>query len=284
VPRRPIAGIQVVEYLRAFLFGRLGWNRAGGNLIVSGAFGLFRRKTVLAVGGFCHDTIGEDFELVMRLRTNAYENGGPHRVVFTPDPVAWTEAPESAAVLGRQRDRWHRGLTDVVLRYRRVLFNPKYGVMGTLVFPHYAILELLAPVVEAAGMLGLVAAAALGILNTDFAILFFLAAWGFGAALTLFTLLIEQLTFRRYDRLTDKVMLVVWTLAEGLGYRQMTVFWRLRGLWKFIRGRTTEWGVMERTGFQQQKPPVPPILNTGSGTPGRDAPPAARMSAREKLA
>jgi cellulose synthase/poly-beta-1,6-N-acetylglucosamine synthase-like glycosyltransferase len=257
VPRRPIAGIQVVEYLRAFLFGRLGWNRAGGNLIVSGAFGLFRRQAVIDVGGFCHDTIGEDFELVMRLRTNAYEKGGPHRIVFTPDPVAWTEAPESAAILGRQRDRWHRGLTDVVLRYRRVLFNPKYRVMGVLVFPHYAILELLAPVVEAAGMLALVAAALLGILNGPFAVLFFLAAWGFGAALTLFTLLLEQLTFRRYERLSDKLMLVVWTIAEGLGYRQMTVFWRLRGLWKFILGRTTEWGVMERTGFQQQTPAQP---------------------------
>jgi cellulose synthase/poly-beta-1,6-N-acetylglucosamine synthase-like glycosyltransferase len=283
VPRRPIAGIQVVEYLRAFLFGRLGWNRAGGNLIISGAFGLFRREGVLEVGGYAHDTIGEDFELVMKLRTNACEKGGPHRIVFTPDPVAWTEAPESAAALGRQRDRWHRGLTDVVLRYRRVLFNPRYGVMGTLVLPHYAILELFAPVVEAAGMIGLVAATALGILNTDFAILFFLAAWGFGVALTLFTLLIEQLTFRRYERLSDKAMLVVWTLAEAFGYRQMTVFWRLRGLWKFMRGQT-EWGVQVRTGFQQQKPAGPPILNVTSGAPGRPAPPATRMSATEKLA
>jgi cellulose synthase/poly-beta-1,6-N-acetylglucosamine synthase-like glycosyltransferase len=260
VPRQPIAGIQVVEYLRAFLFGRLGWNRAGGNLIVSGAFGLFPRKLLLGAGGLAHDSIGEDFELVMRLRTASYDVGGPNRIVFTPDPVAWTEAPATAAVLGRQRDRWHRGLTEVCLRYKRVLFNPRYGVMGMLVLPHYAILELFAPVVEAAGLLGLAAAVILGIINGPFAILFFLAAWGFGAFLTVFTLLLEQLTFRRYDRLSDKLMLVLWAFAESFGFRQMTVFWRLRGLWKFMRGRT-DWGVMERTGF----------ATTPSSQPAQDA-------------
>lgn len=264
VPTRPIPGIQVVEYLRAFLFGRLGWNRAGGNLIISGAFGMYRRHSLIEVGGLCHDTIGEDFELIMRLRVNAYENGGADRVVFTPDPVAWTEAPDTARVLGRQRDRWHRGLTDVVLRYRRVLFNPRFGVMGMVVLPHYAILELFAPVVEAAGILGLFAAACLGIVNGPFALMFFIAAWGFGAALTLFTLLLEQLTFRRYERLPDKLLLILWTVLESFGYRQLTVYWRLRGLWKFIRGQT-EWGVMERRGFggapAEDSAPAAPILN-----------------------
>lgn len=282
VPMRPIPGIQVVEYLRAFLFGRLGWNRAGGNLIISGAFGLYRRQSLLDVGGLCHDTIGEDFELVMHLRTRAYESGGPDRIVFTPEAVAWTEAPETAAVLGRQRDRWHRGLTDVVLRYRRVLFNPKYGVMGTLVFPHYAILELFAPIVEAAGLLGLAAAAVLGIVNGPFAILFFIAAWGFGAALTLFTLVLEQLTFRRYDRMQDKLKLLLWTLMEGFGYRQMTVYWRLRGLWRFMRGKTLDWGTMERKGFgsasSTDSAGVPPLADgirpgvpAGKGTAARPA-------------
>lgn len=280
VPLRPIAGIQVVEYLRAFLFGRLGWNRAGGNLIISGAFGLYRRQSLIDVGGLCHDTIGEDFELVMRLRVNAYDHGGPDRIVFTPDAVAWTEAPETAAVLGRQRDRWHNGLTDVVWRYRRVLFNPRYGVMGTLVFPHYAILELFAPVVEATGLLSLVAAAAIGIINGPFAILFFLAAWGLGAALTIFTLLLEQLTFRRYERLEDKLMLVVWTLVESFGYRQLTVYWRLRGLWKAMHGRQ-EWGAMERRGFSDPaagRNTKPPILDGGAAASGAPEAPAPALT------
>ena len=249
VPRNPVAGFQVVEYLRAFLFGRLGWNRVGGNLIISGAFGMFRRESLLEVGGLAHDSIGEDFELVMRLRANAYEKGGPNRIVHAPEPVGWTEAPSSLAVLGRQRDRWHRALADTTKRYRRVLFNPRYGTMGIVVFPHYAILELFAPVVEGLGLFGLAAAALLGILNGPFAILFFLAAYGFGTGLTLFTLVLEELTFRRYGTMRDRALLVLWTVLENLGYRQLTVYWRLRGLFKFLRGDTA-WGNMQRQGFQ----------------------------------
>jgi cellulose synthase/poly-beta-1,6-N-acetylglucosamine synthase-like glycosyltransferase len=259
VPRHPVAGIQVVEYLRAFLFGRLGWNRVGGNLIISGAFGMFRRETLLEVGGFAHDSIGEDFELVMRLRTRACEKGGPNRIVYVPEPVGWTEAPSSLAVLGRQRDRWHRGLADTTQRYRRVLFNPRYGIMGMVVFPHYAILEMFAPVVEGLGLIGLAAAAVIGILNTRFAILFFLAAYGFGTGLTLFTLVLEELTFRRYGSMRDRGLLVLWTLLENLGYRQLTVFWRLRGLWKFMRGDTA-WGNMQRQGFLTAERPASGLI------------------------
>ena len=125
VPTHMLAGMQVVEYLRAFLFGRLGWNRLGGNIIISGAFGLFQREAVVNAGGYLHDTVGEDMELVLRLKRLSYEQGGPGKIGFVPDPVAWTEVPESAAVLGRQRDRWHRGLADVLWRHRRMLFNPR---------------------------------------------------------------------------------------------------------------------------------------------------------------
>ena len=115
-PRRLLPGVQAIEYLRAYLFGRLGWNRFGGNLIISGAFGLFRRDVVIAAGGYAHDTVGEDMELVLRLRRLGYERKQPGAVAFIPDPVAWTEAPESLRVLGRQRERWHRGLADVLWR------------------------------------------------------------------------------------------------------------------------------------------------------------------------
>jgi len=249
VPSDLLSGFQVVEYLRAFLFGRLGWNRLGGNLIISGAFGLFRRESLIEAGGLCHDTIGEDFELVMKLRVRAYERGGSSRIVFVPDPIAWTEAPATLGSLGRQRDRWHRGLADVVFRYRYVLFNPRYRAMGLYVFPHYAILELLAPVVEGAGLIALPLAAALGLLNVEFALLFFLAVYGFGAALTLSTLLLEEFTFCRYRRVRDRLRLVGFALFEGLGYRQLTVFWRLRGLVKLLRG-DHGWGAMDRRGFQ----------------------------------
>jgi cellulose synthase/poly-beta-1,6-N-acetylglucosamine synthase-like glycosyltransferase len=248
VPSRPLAGIQVVEYLRAFLFGRLGWNRLGGNLIISGAFGLFRRESVLAAGGYLHDTVGEDMELVIRLNRLSYERGGPGKIAFVPDPVAWTEVPESLKTLGRQRDRWHRGLADVLWRHRRMFMNPRYGVTGLFVFPYFVVAELLAPLIEAAGLIAIALGFIFGGLDWTFMLLFYLTAYGLGTALTAFTLLIEDLSFHRYDTLRDRLLLFWWALVENLGYRQITVYWRLRGLWKFLRGRK-DWGVMERKGF-----------------------------------
>ncbi len=256
VPRRALPGFQVIEYLRAFLFGRLGWNRLGGNLIVSGAFGLFRRDAMLAAGGYLHDTVGEDMELVLRLRRLGYERGGPHRVDFIPDPVAWTEVPSSARVLGRQRDRWHRGLCDVLWRHRRLMLNPRYGSMGLVAYPYFFFNELLAPVVEGIGLLGLVLGIVLGVIDWPFAILFFLTAYGLGAVLTVMSLLLEEMNFHRYHTFRDRAWLVVWALLENLGYRQRTVLWRLRGIWKYLR-RIRSWGKMERRGFTTAPPPPP---------------------------
>ena len=254
-PRNPLAGFQVIEYLRAFLFGRLGWNRLGGNLIISGAFGLFRRDAVLAIGGYAHDTVGEDMELVLRLRRRGYEEGGPFQAGFVPDPVAWTEVPESAKVLGRQRDRWHRGLADVMWRHRKVLFNPKYGAMGMVSFPYFIFVELFAPVVEAVGLAGLLAGLTLGAINVPFAVLFFLLAYGYGIFLGVATLALEEFSYHRYTRLSDRLLLCVWAMLENIGYRQMTVAWRLNGFIKYLRGRK-EWGAMERRGLSRA-PRVP---------------------------
>src|SRR5690606_8273004 len=166
--------IQAVEYLRSFLFGRLGWNRLGGNLIISGAFGLFRREAVVAAGGYLNDSVGEDVELVVRPRRHGYEHGGPHQVAFVPAPVAWTEVPESWRVLGRQRDRWHRGLSDTLWRHRRMLFNPRYGAVGLAVYPYFLFVELLAPLIELLGIVGLAISLLIGVLDYRFALLFFL--------------------------------------------------------------------------------------------------------------
>lgn len=248
VPPRPVPGFQIVEYLRAFLFGRLAWNSLGGNLIISGAFGLFRRSAVIAGGGYLHGTVGEDMELVVRLRRQAYETSRTPRVDFIPDPVAWTEAPEQMRVLGRQRDRWHRGLAEVLYKHRRLLFNRRYGAMGLVVFPWFVFAELLAPVVELLGVIGVIAGLALGILDVPFAILFFLVAYGFGAVLSLATVVMEEFAYHRYGAIRDRLFLILWALLENFGYRQYTVFWRIRGLLNFLRG-SKEWGSMERKGF-----------------------------------
>jgi cellulose synthase/poly-beta-1,6-N-acetylglucosamine synthase-like glycosyltransferase len=257
-PRTFLAGIQAVEYLRAYLFGRLGWNKLGGNLIISGAFGLFRRDAMIAAGGYAPDTVGEDMEIVVRLRRRAYEQKRPHRVAFVPDPVAWTEVPESARVLARQRDRWHRGLADVLWRHRVMLFNPRYGSVAFIGYPYFVFVELLAPVLEAVGLVGTAIGLFLGVVNVPFAILFFFLAYGYGAVLTLATLLLEEVSFRRYSTMRDRLLLVFWALIENFGYRQRTVVWRVRGIWKYLRGRK-DWGAMERRGLV--KPAAPGVTS-----------------------
>ena len=256
VPRTWLAGIQVVEYLRAFLLGRLGLNRLGGNLIISGAFGLFRREPMIDAGGWLHDTVGEDMELVVRLRRLGYERGTASDVVFVPDPTAWTEVPESLGVLGRQRDRWHRGLTDTLWRHRRLIGNPRYGAMGLFVFPYFVIVELLAPIVEAIGWVMLVAMLAIGLVDRSFALLFLALAVGVGLVLSVATLLLDQASFLRYRRPADLGWLLLWALVENAGFRQLTVYWRLRGLVKYMRGRS-DWGAMTRKGFATT-PAAPP--------------------------
>ena len=247
-PRDPLVGFQVIEYMRAFLFGRLGWNGLGGNLIISGAFGLFRRDAMLRAGGYAHDTVGEDMELIVKLRCQMYEEGRPHRVAFIPDPVAWTEAPDTLRLLSSQRDRWHRGLADVIWRYRHVFFNRRYGAMGLFVYPYFFFVELLAPVLEAVGVIVLIVGLAVGAVNGTFAALFFAAAYGYGLLLTMLTLLLEEIFYHRYQSWQDRVWLITWTILENFGYRQLTVLWRLRGLIKFLSGEKG-WGTKERRGF-----------------------------------
>lgn len=278
VPRGFLAGCQAVEYLRAFLFGRLGWNHLGGNLVISGAFGLFRREAVLGVGGYVHDTVGEDMQLVADLRRRGHDQGTPNRVEFVPDPVAWTEAPETLRVLGRQRDRWHRGLADVLRRHRRMFGNPRYRGLGLVVYPYYVIVELLGPVVEALGLVAVATGLAVDAVDLTFAALFLAVAYGWGVLLNLAVLILEELTYRRYHRWSDLFLLLLWSLAEGTGYRQLTVLWRLRGLWRYLRG-STDWGTMSRKGFGTPAGPPGGLLPAGPAAPASTPPsPPARTA------
>ncbi|HYP46010.1 MAG TPA: glycosyltransferase [Propionibacteriaceae bacterium] len=248
-PTRALPGIQTVEYLRSFLFGRLGWNALGGNLIVSGAFGMFRRSAMIASGGYRHDTVGEDMELVVRLRRLGVRQHGPSKVTFVPDSVAWTEVPESLRVLGRQRERWQRGLADVLWRHRGMLLNPRYGRIGWVAMPYFWIVELLGPAIEALGLFAMAFALTQGAVNLPFAALFLLVAYGWGLLLTLSSLLLHQVTAEQPFGVHDLPALIGWSLVENLGYRQLTLIWRLRGWWRYLRGRR-DWGTMSRVGFK----------------------------------
>jgi cellulose synthase/poly-beta-1,6-N-acetylglucosamine synthase-like glycosyltransferase len=199
-------------------------------------------------------------ELVVRLRRRGLDHDLPHRILFVADPVAWTEVPSSMKVLGRQRDRWHRGLCDVLWRNRGLFLNPRYRSLGLAVFPYYVVVELLAPVVEALGLVGLALGIMTGAIDWNFAALFFLAAYGFALVLDALTLLMEELSYRRYHRMGDRLWLVLWAALGSVGYRQATVYWRLRGIKKYLQKRT-DWGTMTRTGFQtsESSEAAPPV-------------------------
>jgi len=257
VPARILPGIQVVEYLRAFLFGRLGWNRLGGNLIISGAFGLFRKEYVMAVGGYRTTSIVEDLDLVVRLHRYLRAQKVKYEMPFIPDPVAWTEVPESTKVLSRQRERWHRGLISAMWHYKTMLGNPRYGRIGFLAMPFYAFGEMLAPVVELLGYLITALGLAFGLVNVSFALLFVLVAWGYGMLLSIWAVVLEEVSFRRYRRFGDLLRLLLFASLENFGYRQCTVWWRLKAFANVFKG-VHVWGDMTRKGFG--KPSVAALL------------------------
>jgi len=249
LPKSMLARFQVLEYLRAFLAARVGWNTVGGTLIISGAFGAFRRSVVVEAGGFDPTTVGEDMELIVRLHRHCRDHDLPYRIEFIPDPVAWTEAPERASELGRQRDRWQRGLAQVIARHRRMIGNPKYGVPGMVGLPYYVAFELLGPIVEVLGYFAFLTAVMMGRASGVYVVAFLGVAVFLGSALSVGAVALEEISFRRYRRFGDLVTLLGVALIENFGYRQVSMWWRLRGLVSAVRG-DLGWGTMDRQGLE----------------------------------
>jgi cellulose synthase/poly-beta-1,6-N-acetylglucosamine synthase-like glycosyltransferase len=252
LPRSWLAQFQVVEYLRAFLAGRMGWSALDVLLIVSGAFGLFRRSSVVDAGGYATDTVGEDMELVVRLHRYFRERKQPYRISFVPDPVAWTECPESMRALGRQRDRWQRGLLESLSRHSTMLLNPRYGRIGMVAFPYFWFLEGLGPAVEFLGYIAFAVAVAMGWVSVPYVLAFLTLAFVFGVALSVAAVALEELVFRRYTRVSDFVRLLLLGVIENFGYRQLLAFWRMKGVVSALFGRRG-WGDMERRGFEKTR-------------------------------
>lgn len=251
LPRNSLVRFQIVEYLRAFLGGRLGLSMLRSILIISGAFGVFRKDIALKCGGYRTDTIGEDMDLVIRMKTYLYQNKIPFRMPFIPDPICWTEAPESLRMLTRQRNRWHRGLMEVIAHNRKLLFNPKYGVTGLFALPFYLIFEMLGPFVEFTGYVIFLASIATGRINTPFAVLFFLFALVLGIILSLLSILLEEFSERRYPKLKDVMIIIVYAILENFLYRQYLSWIRFKAYFDYLSGKVG-WGEMERKGFKKQ--------------------------------
>jgi cellulose synthase/poly-beta-1,6-N-acetylglucosamine synthase-like glycosyltransferase len=249
LPDQALPIFQVVEYLRAFLTGRVGWSNLRSLLIISGAFGIYKKQEVIEVGGYAHDTDTEDLELVVRLHEHMRRSKRPYRVVFVPDPVCWTESPESLRVLARQRNRWHRGLLQTMWLHKRMFFNPKYGAVGVFAFPYFALFELLGPFVETFGYLAVLLSYLLGILDVQFFLMFLAVSILYGIFLSIAAVLLEEISFRRYPGWIDLTKLVAYSILENFGYRQLLSAMKVKAFWDTVRRRRA-WGRMQRRGFK----------------------------------
>ena len=254
-PRRPLLLCQAQEYVRGFLTGRSSLARMNALLIIAGAFGLFRKEAAVRVGGFGLDTVCEDMELIARLHRRAREQRSGARVVFLPDPVCWTQVPSDWRSLVRQRDRWQRGLLQTLWKHRTMFLDPRYGAVGLLAMPYYALFEALGPVIEIGGYLFLVGLALGGHLDPFFALLFFALAVGYGLLLSVAALNLDDLLFKRYGRTRDLALMLLGSLLEFCGYRQLLAGVRAAGfVTVFLRGR--DWGGQPRRSRLVEKEPA----------------------------
>lgn len=245
LPKSRLATFQIVEYMRAFLFGRVGLDAMNGILILSGAFSLFRKTAVVEVGGYRAKNVTEDMELILRLHRHNIEKKNPYAIKFTSDPVCWTEVPEDFRMLGRQRRRWHLGLIQSIVQHRSCLLNPRHGKFGLFVLPYYVFVEMLSPIVEVTGYVVVLLSYFLGMLSYEFLVLFLILAIFYGIFLSSASIYLEEITYRRYPRWHHLLRLLLYGVLENFGYRQINSFWRVQAFLKYLFGMR-KWEYVEK--------------------------------------
>jgi biofilm PGA synthesis N-glycosyltransferase PgaC len=255
LPREFLPRVQTLEYIRAFLLGRMAWSRLNGLLLISGAFGAFDREIVIKCGGYDHKTVGEDMELVVRMRRYMEELNIPYKVAFIPDPLCWTEAPTTFKILGRQRNRWTRGTIETLRMHKVMFFNPRYGLLGMLSYPYWFFFEFLAPIIEFVGMFGFVMFSIFGLVNWTFFLTLIAFIYSFGFLYSVFAILMEVLTYNQYKRRKDILNLILTAFLEPLIFHPFVVWSSIKGNIDLLRKKNA-WGEMTRQGFATQKKTV----------------------------
>ncbi|MBX0285922.1 glycosyltransferase [Halomicroarcula sp. F28] len=249
MPTNPVVGLQVMEYLRAFYSGRLGLDRLRSLIIISGAFGVFKTDLAREIGGYREETVTEDFEFVVRIHRHLVETGQEYAVEFVPEPVAWTQVPETLSVLGRQRRRWYRGMVETLVMHRDMIGRPKYGRVGLYALPFFLFVETIGRLMEGLGYLLLVPLVLLGLTEPYVFAIFFLLTSVFGVGLSWFSIYSEVSTYRRYGSVWQTVLLLWYGTVENIGFRQWKAYIAWRGLFEYLAG-VDSWGRMERSGFE----------------------------------
>ncbi len=280
--------MQIIEYIRAFILGRMAWSRLNGLMLISGAFGAFDKEITIKSGGYNHATVGEDMELVVRMRRYMEEIKEDYIVTYVPDPLCWTEAPSTFQILGRQRNRWIRGTFETLKFHKIMFFNPKYRLLGMLSYPYWFLFEMCAPVIEFFGFICFFIFAWTGYLDWGFFFSFFIFIICFGYLYSSFAILMEVLTFNQYKRRIDILRLLLTALTEPLYYHPFVVWSAIKGYLDLIK-KKNGWGEMTRQGFAQKKTgaaPAPvPVTTAPTGVPVTTvAAPATIQTQEEKPA
>ena len=255
LPSDLVPMIQVVEYIRAFLIGRMGWGEINGLMLVSGAFGMYPRSRMIEVGGFNAKTVGEDLELCIRMRAHMEKIKKPYKVVYVPETLCWTEAPPDFEVFIKQRDRWARGLWETMSLHKYMFLNPKYRNMGIFFFPYWLIFEFGAPLVEFFGIIAILLFGYLGLINWHNAVLIFAAVYLFGCIFSTTAIFFYVKSFKHYSTPKQVVELLLASYLEPFLYHPVLVFGQIKGYYKKLFRIKSGWGTMNRRGFKSASNP-----------------------------
>lgn len=237
LPRKLIAAFQVLEYERSFLASRILLDKFNANLIISGAFGLFRKDAVINVGGYQVGSMGEDMELIVKLHSYYRSNKLPYAIKYAYDAVCWTQAPERLRDLLKQRKRWHIGLLQSMTKHVSMITSGSYI--------YYLFYELLSPVIELLGIFVTILAYCFGLLNVPYMVILLAVYALFGSMLTVISFLARNFLSEIRVRKRDVVKAFLLCIPENLVIRFILAWTRLFSI-LFYRGKKTKWGSIKR--------------------------------------
>lgn len=248
-PDNFFARFQELEYIRSFLFGRMAWSKINGLLLVSGGLGMFDKETVIEAGGYWHKSLGEDMELITRMRKLMHEKKEKFLIIYIPESLCWTEVPASRTVFLRQRVRWARGLIQTLYLHKNVFLNPKYGTTGLLIFPYYFFFEFAVPAIEFVGLLVLLLDFLFFNLNYHFLLIGTSFVYLFYITITLVSVLLDQLIYKHYTGIKEVLILIVMVFIEPFVFHPLNVYASIKGYWHFFNQKEQNWGAQVRQGF-----------------------------------
>ena len=252
-PDNFFARFQELEYIRSFLFGRMAWSKINGLLLVSGGLGMFDKETVIEAGGYWHKSLGEDMELITRMRKLMHKKKEKFLIIYIPESLCWTEVPSSMTIFLRQRVRWARGLVQTLYLHKDVFLNPKYGKTGLLIFPYYLLYEFAVPILEVLSLIALIIDLIFFDMNYEFFLIGSSFVYLFYISITLISVFLDQLIYKHYTGIKEVLILIVMVFIEPFVFHPLNVYASLKGYWHFLRQKEQKWGVMVRKGFTMEQ-------------------------------